>query len=942
MKLTTKFDEAFMARLALSEFPGMVEDDLSADDTAVASSETVNNALPNGTVVLRAAFGKSPLTPDDGHPHDARAEIVSPENLLRIHKDEPGTWGFHRISDPSPVAEFFLYPPKSIPVVDGARPVVHGKFLYIGDEKFYVRGVTYGPFRPEEDGCEYHTPEQVERDFAQMAEGGINAVRTYTVPPRWLLDVAQRHGLRVMVGLPWEEHVTFLDKKKLAKDIEKRVRGGVRSCAGHPALLCFTIGNEIPASIVRWHGHRRIEAFLKQLYKAVKEEDSGALVTYVNFPTTEYLQLPFVDFVSFNVYLETQEKLDGYLARLQNIAGDRPLVMAEVGLDSMRNGEEAQARTLQWQIQSTFAAGCAGIFVFSWTDEWYRGGFDIDDWGFGLTDRHRNPKSSMTAVCKAFGQVPYPPDLAWPAISVVVCTYNGSRTIRDTMEGLRKLEYPNFEVIVVNDGSKDGAEKIAAEYGFKVITTENRGLSSARNTGMRAAKGEIVAYIDDDARPDPHWLTYLAATFMRTDHVGVGGPNLPPPNDGPIADCVANAPGGPIHVLLTDHEAEHIPGCNMSFRKAALEAIGGFDTQFRIAGDDVDVCWRLQQRGWTLGFSPSAIVWHHRRNSVKAYWKQQLNYGKAEADLERKWPEKYNAAGHVPWAGKLYFKGFEQLLGWCRGRIYQGTWGSALFQSIYQPAPSLLWSLPMMPEWYVVVAALAGLSLLGIQWTPLLFAVPLLAFAALVPALHACLCGLRVTFANEYGSRFEEMKWRGLTAGLHMLQPLARLLGRIRLGLTPWRSCVVPGISFPWPWPRKRALWSEQWRSPIGWIESLESNLKEFRTVVMRGGDYDHWDLELRGGLLGCVRVLVAVEEHGGGKQLAWFRAWPRCAPAGIVITLLFAALGAGAALSGAWLAFGVLNAIALLLMTRVFKECASAMASFSHALNFGDEKRCA
>ena len=67
------------------------------------------------------------------------------------------------------------------------------------------------------------------------------------------------------------------------------------------------------------------------------------LVTYVNFPTTEYLQLPFVDFVSFNVYLETQEKLEGYLARLQNLAGDRPLVMAEIGLDSMRNGEDAQA-----------------------------------------------------------------------------------------------------------------------------------------------------------------------------------------------------------------------------------------------------------------------------------------------------------------------------------------------------------------------------------------------------------------------------------------------------------------------------------------------------------------------------------------------------------------------------------------------------------------------
>ncbi len=91
----------------------------------------------------------------------------------------------------------------------------------------------------------------------------------------------------------------------------------------------------------------------------------------------------------------------------------------------------------------------------------------------------------------------------------------------------------------------------------------------------------------------------------------------------------------------------------MAFLRSALEAVGGFDVQFRVAGDDVDICWRLQERGWKLGFSPSAQVWHHRRNSVKAYLKQQMNYGKAEAMLEKKWPEKYNAAGHIPWAGRL-------------------------------------------------------------------------------------------------------------------------------------------------------------------------------------------------------------------------------------------------------------------------------------------------
>ncbi|HSF48656.1 MAG TPA: hypothetical protein VLA73_09860, partial [Burkholderiales bacterium] len=93
------------------------------------------------------------------------------------------------------------------------RPQVAGKFLVVGEEKLWVKGVTYGTFAPGADGSDYPPPGTVERDFAAMAENGVNAVRTYTVPPRWLLDAAQRNGLRVMVGLPWEQHIAFLDER---------------------------------------------------------------------------------------------------------------------------------------------------------------------------------------------------------------------------------------------------------------------------------------------------------------------------------------------------------------------------------------------------------------------------------------------------------------------------------------------------------------------------------------------------------------------------------------------------------------------------------------------------------------------------------------------------------------------------------------------------------
>ncbi len=187
--------------------------------------------------------------------------------------------------------------PRSMSVSAKTRPYIHGKFIFAGDEKLYLRGVTYGTFAPTQENLSEYNPIKVARDFELMTENGINTVRVYTVPPLWLLDEAQRYGLRVMVGLPWEQHVAFLDNQKTVKSIEARIRAGVRACAGHPAVLCYVIGNEIPSAVVRWHGAKRIEKFLHRLYDIAKSEDSGSLITYVNFPSTEYLKLPFVDFV---------------------------------------------------------------------------------------------------------------------------------------------------------------------------------------------------------------------------------------------------------------------------------------------------------------------------------------------------------------------------------------------------------------------------------------------------------------------------------------------------------------------------------------------------------------------------------------------------------------------------------------------------------------------
>src|SRR5439155_289049 len=188
---------------------------------------------------------------------------------------------------------------------------------------------------------------------------------------------------------------------------------------------------------------RKIERYLERLCRVIKEEDPEAIVSYVNSPTTAYLQLTFLDLVCFNVYLESQERFEAYLARLQNIAGDRPLIMSELGLDALRNGGGVQARSLDWQVRTAFAAGCAGVFVCSWADEWYRHGHDVEDWAFGVTRADRSPKPALGVVREALAEVPFSRNLPWPRISVVVCSYNGARTIRDCLDGLEQLAYPD-------------------------------------------------------------------------------------------------------------------------------------------------------------------------------------------------------------------------------------------------------------------------------------------------------------------------------------------------------------------------------------------------------------------------------------------------------------------------------------------------------------------
>jgi glycosyltransferase involved in cell wall biosynthesis len=795
------------------------------------------------------------------------------------------------------------------PIAATAPFRVDGKFFRAGTAKHFVKGVTYGPFAPGADNTQFPEPAMIERDFALMETAGINTVRVFTVPPLRLLDAAQRHGLKVLVGLPWSQHVAFLDSAEVAAGIREAIVSGVRACARHEAVFAYLVGNEIPPDIIRWHGARQVEKFIASLVALVRREHPGALVSYASFPSTEYLNVAdCCDFLCFNVYLHDESAFRRYIARLQNLCVTKPLVLTEFGADSLRSSEAEQRDILSWHIKAAFAGGVAGTFVFAWTDEWFTGGHPIEDWEFGLVDRERRPKQAFAEVAAQYlGQLP--PQLPrYPRVSVVVCAYNAERTMDACLASLEKLSYPDYEVIVVNDGSTDRTLAISEGYPYcRIISQENKGLSVARNVGAEAATGEIVAYTDSDCVADPDWLNYLVGTMETKGFAACGGPNFSPTETSLVPEAVAVSPGAPCHVLLDDEIAEHIAGCNMAFRRDVLFAIGAFDPIYRAAGDDVDICWRLQDAGYQIGYSAAAFVWHFRRNTVKGYIGQQKGYGKAEALLFGKHPQRFNAFGQAKWSGRIYGDLSSAMLLFRKPVIYSGAFGRGLFQSLYQPPGSISQYLPLTFEWTAASLPLALVGVVAGGWGWLLT----------LPLLLTWVMCLKGGLSAKIDRRFEGPKARALIALLIYLGPLLRGWTRIR-----WRLKALVGQPPTPAVPTEQSLgwqglgfvlsyWNETGTEKEAMIAALMRGCVAARYPVAMDAGWHGWDFDIAAGPAGDARILVAGENHGADKRLLRVRSMLRLSPCARIAIGGFGALTV-LSLIGGWgpaaTIFGVLT----------------------------------
>jgi len=789
---------------------------------------------------------------------------------------------------------------------------VDGKQFRRGDERFVFRGVTYGTFTPRADGARYPDRQRMKLDFSTMQDRGFDVVRTYTEPADDVLECAADWGLGVMAGVFYEDWRYLIggsrrQQRALAADARAAVRAAARRLADNTDVIALVVGNEVPADVIRWLGGDRVSSVIEDLVDVAHDEAPELLVTYANYPTAEYLALDALDFLTFNVFLEEQQDYRRYLTRLHHIAGDRPLVLGEIGMhaEDGPEGERRQAEVLDWQLETTLERGVAGTCIFSWTDEWWVGDAAVEGWRFGLTGADRRPRRALDVAERWNRRSVADLAVVWPSISVVVCAYQAEATLDECLVHTCALTYPDLEVIVIDDGSTDATAAIAGRYPeVRLIRIDHAGLAAARNAGISVATGELIAYLDSDAYPSPEWPYYLALGMDSASVVGVGGPNVPPTGDPAAAQAVARAPGGPAHVLLADDRAEHLPGCNMAFWRDTLVEVGGFDPIYTAAGDDVDLCWKVIDRGHDIGFHPAALVWHHRRAGARAYLRQQRGYGRSEALVEARHPNRFTATGAARWRGVIY-DSFAATA--ARQRIYRGASGTAQFQSVYRGGGHLI---DLVHQVGVPLALLLLLSApLGMLDTVL--AVPAAAAAAFLSGL---LVFDAVVSPRRPRSSGGALRWRLTIALLHQLQPLARLSGRLSSRGAARRN-LRPAVSLP-PLVRSargttRLLPHDRPREEL--VCAVLDHLRAAGVRTLTPSGWESYDARLVGSSF-VFGELLSSSAPTGWVQLRVrprLRALPLAIVAAVLVVASFAhpaAAGAGALLGAAELSRGIVR----------------------------------
>ncbi|MGH7914511.1 MAG: glycosyltransferase family 2 protein [Candidatus Binataceae bacterium] len=806
------------------------------------------------------------------------------------------------------MAQLWLYAITVLPD-ECSRPAIlaQGKFFSRAGQKFFLKAMRLADVPP---GLDLSQRLVLRRRLQGLHEGHTTALVLSKEQAGSILDLAMYTGLHALIELAVKPD--DLIEPARAREIAARIIHAVNIWRNHPSLIGYLIDCPIAPEQLRMLGVARLQRALDRVIREIHLRDGRALVALKHRPSTVALASGAEDFLYAEVGGFTPAELAPFVTALHNLAMARPVVIEFPRAVAGQERDEL--------VAMAFGVGAAGVVAPPVSRP------VVADW-LGMRPMRADeatPFVSLNGTCP-----PRPPRT--PMVSVVICAYNAERTMLPCLESLRRLTYQNYEVVIVDDGSRDRTAEIAMEFPeFRLIRQPNKGLSVARNVGLYAARGEIIAYTDSDCVVDPDWLTLMMRAIVEGGLDGCGGPNYAPHEEGWVEGCVAAAPGAPCHVLIADDRAEHLAGCNMVFAKAALVAIGGFDAQFTSAGDDVDICWRILDAGLVLGYCPPAFVWHFRRNTVKAYYSQQRGYGRAEAALYLKYPGRFNALGQIKWRGTI--PGLAATVPGALRRRIGWTRADGAAQTVRDEVPGILSFLPQTLEWNLVFMAAAAFT-----WFAGFTVLPALAMLSLglAWALHyAWQAPLEKCHASP-GSRLfvAFLAWSG-----PMVRTWSRWKARMRMASLGAEFQARQRPALRW---LGRSLhlsyWNEAWTTRESLLERLARRFSRAGFAVTPDPGWNDFDLEVRPDPWTRLRFKTADEEHEGARLKNHVAVRVRLSR----LTKVGFAIAAGATVLSAAMDLSVMAAV-LTALTMASAMCAVSQAVESGRLAYQAVEQCA
>jgi biofilm PGA synthesis N-glycosyltransferase PgaC len=358
-------------------------------------------------------------------------------------------------------------------------------------------------------------------------------------------------------------------------------------------------------------------------------------------------------------------------------------------------GPAMETSTTQ-SLMTAIAAFCFGYpFVMAWY--WMVGGLLF----YVTRERHAAPPDRP------------PPIENWPPISILVPCYNEADNAEETLEAAAAVDYPEFEVVAINDGSRDNTAEVLNQLAARipklrvVHLAKNQGKATALNVGAMLAKHEILVCIDGDALLDPHALRWIAHAFRRGDIGGVGG-NPRIRNRSSILGQIQVGEFAAIVGLIRRAQTMYgrlftVSGVICAFRKRALETAGWWSP--RTITDDIDVTWRVQLAGWQVIYEPNAIVWILMPETLQGLWRQRLRWAQGGVQMMLAFFRSM-VTGHTPSLLPAYINYltsviWSYLILFCL--IIGALWSAGL--GPWRPSPAFR----LVPEWWGLTLTLTYL-----------------------------------------------------------------------------------------------------------------------------------------------------------------------------------------------------------------------------------------